>query len=50
MIAANYLYDALEHRDALADPVQFFSAGLEMRRLCRTLNYAEWALGTPRSP
>jgi len=49
MIGANRLDEAFKDSDPLADPVQLLGTDFEVRRLCRTLNYAEWALGTPRS-
>lgn len=49
MIAANCLDQAFKGSNALADPTQLLVTDLEMRRLCRALNYAEWALDTPRS-
>lgn len=41
MIAANFLDEAFEVGDALANPAQFLGADLVVRRLCRTPYYAE---------
>ena len=50
MLAANRIDEALEHSNALADPAQFLGADLEVRGLCRALNYAEWALDVRAFP